>query len=1201
MSHSSDRKLALLLAGLYAVLGTLGILGSDGYLATLNLDMDKWMFYQMCRNWVFVLIATIVIYVLLRVSQDRYLCSLGEIRRLQRIHVVLSNINQAIVRIHGEQALFEVACRIAVKDGGFALAWVGRFDAGSGRVNIIAQAGEAAVLEPVPLSDWGANAGEAHCPLAMKLNQGRSWVCQDIGQSPCSAEEKQRALRLGYRSAIFLGLRPCGRLEAVIAFFAAEPGFFDANEVRVLEELAADLEFALAYAEQEKQRTRAEAALRESEVCANRILDTAPQAMLLVNREGRVVRANARAEQLFGYPVAMLNGMPVESLMPESFRSIHIAHRARFAERPAARNMGADRVLSCLNRDGVEFPAEIGLGPVTIGGEMHVVVSVADITERIRSVLALRESEQALEAHKLRLEEVVAERTAELRAAKERLRLILESSGNGLYGVDIEGKVTFINQTACEILGHPPERCMGRDIHTLVHHTRPDGSYYPQEECPLRITLREGRKVRIDNEVYWHADGHAIQVIYTAHPMYRDSDLIGAVVNFVDVTALHRAEAAQRLALSEVERLARLRSEFLANMSHEIRTPLNAVLGLAQVGERDNKGRKTQQTFRRILDAGQLLLGIVNDILDFSKIEAGKLEVEQTRFSLAETIDRSINLVAARACAKHLDFQVEEAVDLPATCYGDPLRLSQILVNLLSNAVKFTEHGKIVLRVTREGERLLFRVEDSGIGMTEIQLLRLFAPFEQADGTTTRRFGGTGLGLTISKRLVGMMGGGIRVESQPGEGSMFEVWLPLVEPSAPLACSIAGSVRLAGLGGQETASFSKTLAAHGLSVAAVPAAEAFAAPADHVVVVCSGKDDASRIEAALAGGRHIAVACAPSHACTPNMPCPVAFPHRDRVQILEWPLRARHLMAPPGSTKSMHADPAGAPRLRGISVLVVEDNEVNRLVIQEMLDGEGVKLVCAENGREALDRLRNDGADAYDLVLTDVQMPEMDGYETTHGIRELAPDLPVLGLTAHAMPEERQRCLAAGMVERLVKPVEIDALVSAIRRHVRTDRRSAETVEAPAPASAGMAVAAAGEPSGAAKPRTGVIDWVAVEARFRGKGVIDWVAVEARFRGKKAFVDRLAASMISSHAETPSRLRELARGERWDELVFLAHTLKGSCGNLGADGVHDLAEQVETAARDRRGEIVEGAERLALALEALLAALRARLREREGM
>lgn len=283
----------------------------------------------------------------------------------------------------------------------------------------------------------------------------------------------------------------------------------------------------------------------------------------------------------------------------------------------------------------------------------------------------------------------------------------------------------------------------------------------------------------------------------------------------------------------------------------------------------------------------------------------------------------------------------------------------------------------------------------------------------------------------------------------------------------------------------------------------------------------------------------------------------------------------------------MHADSAGAPRLRGISVLVVEDNEVNRLVIQEMLDGEGVKLVCAENGREALDRLRNDGADAYDLVLTDVQMPEMDGYETTHGIHEIAPDLPVLGLTAHAMPEERQRCLAAGMVERLVKPVEIDALVNAIRRHARTYRRSAETVEAPA--SAGMAVPAAGEPSGAAKPPA--------EERT---GVIDWVAVEARFRGKKAFVDRLAASMIASHAGTPSRLRELARGEQWDELVFLAHTLKGSCGNLGADVVHDLAEQAETAARDRRGDRLEWAERLALALEALLAALQARLREREG-
>ena len=1182
VSSFPDRKLALSFAGLYGIAGFVGIIWSDALLEAFQLDMNQWMFYQTCRNWSFALCTTILVYLLIRMAQGRYFRFMEETQRLQRIQKVQSNVNQTIIRVHDEQRLFDSACQIAVADGGFALTWIGRYHADRGVVTIIAKAASTSPAHPevdqVPMAQSASQFAET-------LRLGRSHLWPDILQAECNAEEKRQALQRGYRSVLFLGIRPFDQLEAIMAIFAAEPNIFEGREIGMLEELASDLGFALAYAEQEKQRNKAEQALRESEANANRILDTAPQAMLVVDCEGVIVRANVRAELLFGHINGSLIGMAVEELMPERFSTAHGRHRAWFADIGGARGMEAGRLLNCVNREGVEFSAEIGLGSVIIGGAMHVVVSVTDITDRILALQALRESEQALEAHKQQLEELVAERTADLRAAEERLRLLLEFSGNGLFGVDTEGRVTFINQTACEILGHPLERFMGRDIHALVHHSYPDGSPYPEKECPLLTTLEEGRKIRIDNEVYWHADGHAIPVIYTSHPMYREDELVGAVISFVDVTALRRAEAAQRLAMTEVERLARLRSEFLANMSHEIRTPLNAVLGLAQVGERESVGRRAQETFRRILDAGQLLLGIVNDILDFSKIEAGKLEVEQTRFDLGVTIDQAVDLVAARACAKKLDFQVEEAADLPAICYGDPLRLSQVLVNLLTNAVKFTEHGGIAMRVSRQNERLLFRVEDTGIGMTEIQMLRLFAPFEQADGSTTRRFGGTGLGLTISKRLVGIMGGGIRVESQPGQGSMFEVWVPLMEPSAPLTANLNGDLHLVGLAERDIDHVKSYLVGRGVEIRQLSATETFSVPSAHVVMACTEVENPPVLEAALAEPKSFSIVCGPGVCCTSSLPCKAKLPRGEHVNILEWPFRPRHLIAPPERERKSEYKVAHGSRLRGISILVVEDNEINRLVLQEMLSGEEVRLICTENGREALERLREEGPENFELVLTDVQMPEMDGYETTLRIREIAPDLPVLGLTAHAMPEERQRCLAAGMVERLVKPIEIDELVYAIRRYARTPVRRTEASETLAPAEV-------------PPTRQECLPETNLFSHNSREEVIDWKALESRFKGKQAFVDRLAESMLTSHANTPLRLRELARNECWEELAFVAHALKGTSSNLGADTVHESAMQTENAAREKLPDAACVVERLALALEELLGAIEARLGQR---
>jgi signal transduction histidine kinase/CheY-like chemotaxis protein len=389
------------------------------------------------------------------------------------------------------------------------------------------------------------------------------------------------------------------------------------------------------------------------------------------------------------------------------------------------------------------------------------------------------------------------------------------------------------------------------------------------------------------------------------------------VVVVRNVTDRHEIDAAREHNRLETERLGRLKSEFLMNMSHEIRTPLNAVLGLAQVGARAAPDEAAREAFKPIEVAGRHLLDIVNDILDFSKLEAGKLSIEHQVFALEPLIQWAASMVVGRAKAKDLELGVDLAGGLPEWVDGDELRVKQVLVNLLSNAVKFTERGSITLRVTHDDHGVSFSVKDTGIGISREQMKNLFKPFAQADVSTTRRFGGTGLGLSISHDLATLMGGGIEVRSQIGQGSEFILSLPLT------------------------------------------------------------------------------VAERPDEAAAPEV--------------------------------------SDGPRLRGLRVLAAEDNEVNCLVLESMLEHEGAEVVFVSNGQEAVDAMQKSDATGYHAVLMDVQMPVMDGLEATRLIEALHTGVPVIGLTAHALEEERQRCRDAGMVAHVAKPVEIDELVTVLQ------------------------------------------------------------------------------------------------------------------------------------------------------------------------
>ncbi len=415
-------------------------------------------------------------------------------------------------------------------------------------------------------------------------------------------------------------------------------------------------------------------------------------------------------------------------------------------------------------------------------------VSVFDVvTERKRA-------EAELDRYRKSLEEQVRQRTADLADANEQLRALMQASSNVIY--QMNGDWTEMSSL------------QGRDFIPDTHEpnrTWLDRYIPPENQHEVMSVIRHAIQTRSAFELRHpviRTDGSIGWTYSRAIPVLDENGDVGKWFGMAsDITAEKAAEQALLQAKQDAERSAVAKSEFLANMSHEIRTPLNGVLGMAQIGYRDSVGRhKAQETFSRILDSGKLLLTVINDILDFSKIEAGKLDVESVPLSPAKLID-DLSQTITNLAESNLELRIEKT-DLPLAVLGDPVRISQILLNLLSNAVKFTERGEVGLSARREGDELVFAVRDTGMGMAPEAIVRLFQPFTQADTSTTRKFGGTGLGLVISRRLAELMGGSLGVESAVGKGSTFTLRLPLQETEAPVPTGVAtviGARRLAGL------------------------------------------------------------------------------------------------------------------------------------------------------------------------------------------------------------------------------------------------------------------------------------------------------------------------------------------------------------------------------------------------------------------
>ncbi|MBT3341595.1 MAG: PAS domain S-box protein [Gemmatimonadetes bacterium] len=480
-------------------------------------------------------------------------------------------------------------------------------------------------------------------------------------------------------------------------------------------------------------------------------VEHSPATVVITDRDGTIEYVNPAFTQITGYtteealgqnPRVLKSGMQSDEIYADMWQTIITG--------------GTWRGELCNRKKSGELYWEsASISPIMNdeGAVTHFAAVKEDITER-------REASQVLAA------------------AEERSRLLLESAGEGIFGVNSEGQVSFINPAALLMLGFREEELLGKGIHELIHHSRADGSPYPVTYCPMRLAFTEGSAHAVDDEVLWRKDGTSFAVDYSATPIRQGEELVGSVVTFRDVTDRKEAEENLQRAMTEAEAANEAKSTFLANMSHEIRTPMNAIIGMAHLALRTDLDTKQKDYVDKIEGSGQHLLGIINDILDFSKIEAGKLDIETVDFSLDDVMDNVSSLIGAKAAEKNLELLFDIQADVPRDLRGDPLRTGQIIINYSNNAVKFTDEGEILVRVLKErdiedGVVLRFEVQDTGIGMSEEQQTRLFQSFQQADSSTTRRFGGTGLGLAISKSLAVLMGGDVGVESQPRAGSTF--------------------------------------------------------------------------------------------------------------------------------------------------------------------------------------------------------------------------------------------------------------------------------------------------------------------------------------------------------------------------------------------------------------------------------------------
>ena len=807
----------------------------------------------------------------------------------------------------------------------------------------------------------------------------------------------------------------------------------------------------------------------------------------------------------------------------------------------------------------------------------------------------LHQANESLNALNLELNSEIEERKKiedNLREAEEKYRKIFENAIEGIFQTKSDGVLIGANPAMARMFGYDSADEMMAEINYIsdvyvdkdarkpfVHEITQNG----------KIFNFETQLYKQDKEKYW--------VSISAHLIHGENGNEDHYEGMLmDITARKEQEKAEA-ELQMAKAANRAKSRFLANMSHEIRTPMNAIIGLTDLALRTELTVKQADYLKKISLSANSLLGIINGILDFSKIEAGKLELEHIPFNLNEVLENLASLITLKAEEKGLELVFDIQKDLPMNLIGDPLRLGQVLVNLAYNAVKFTEKGQVIIKITikersKDGPLsrvgLLFSVTDSGIGMTSEQMSSLFISFSQADSSTTRRFGGTGLGLTISKRLVEMMEGEIGVESREGYGSTF--WFTasfglqniqpnerelmeshfsgmrvlVVDDNAPSREIIADALRDFSFVPDEAVSGATALEMIEHDLVRKPGNPYKLILMDWRMPGMDGVETARRIKnnpglvekpyilMLTAYGREEVRLRAETAGIDGFLVKPV-----NRSILFDSIINLIGINNGGKASSERHTFHRHAPNdsFENVVVLLVEDNEINQQVAVELLETAGIKVDVVADGRKAVATLCGEDATAtYDMVLMDIHMPVMDGFTATRRIRDYEKahrkdPVPIIAMTAHALASEKEQCKVEGLDDHISKPVDPRLLFSTIRRWLAPEKRFLnhdKTLESK-------------KDAGHVPPALPVDD---LPDTLPG---VDLLTGMERMAGNRELYSRLLKKIVKKYRDLPHKIGEAINQENFPEAANLTHTIKGVAGNIGAQQAFDAFQQLEIA------------------------------------